>query len=131
MLDDPRILEIETLATDMVIISNDMLSYRVEHARGDMHSVIGILTQRDGLSVQDAMNWANRRGRELMAAAQKARAELPSFGERLDRDVRNYVTGLCDWVRACDDFSFEGQRYFGEHGREVQKHRRIILPKRP
>ena len=45
----------------------------------------------------------------------------------LDADIVKYVDGLGSWVRANDQWNFEGERYFGKRGPEIFKNRWVTL----
>jgi len=45
---------------------------------------------------------------------------LPTFTEQMDRLVDKYVFGLGNWVTTNIEWSFKGERYFGERGMEVK-----------
>ncbi|EJD51470.1 terpenoid synthase [Auricularia subglabra TFB-10046 SS5] len=127
VFDDPVVQEIEQLAADMVIISNDMVSYRPESSRDEHHNLLAVLTELHGLSVQEAMMSADSKGKALLPAAENAQSRLPTFGEKIDRDLSLYVTGLFAWVKAYDCWIFETPRYFGNDGERVREHRQIVL----
>ncbi|EJD48009.1 terpenoid synthase [Auricularia subglabra TFB-10046 SS5] len=124
----PAVLELERIVTDIIIIGNDLHSYNVEQSRGDDgHNVIGIVRRKNGWSVHEAMDWANDYTRRLMADFLEARSRLPSFGADIDPELAVYIEGLGNWVRASDAWGFESQRYFGNRGCEIQKHRQVVL----
>lgn len=127
VFDDPAVQELEQVAADMVIICNDVVSYKPESSRGEHHNVIAVLRARYGFSIQDAMEWAGNKGSELMTAAEHLKLRLPAFGSSVNRDLELYAEGLCNWVRACDSWSFEGQRYFGEDAAAVRMSRQLVL----
>ncbi|KAL6855611.1 hypothetical protein ACO1O0_006763 [Amphichorda felina] len=55
--DNPVIRELETLAVDLVVIANDVLSYNKEQAIGDdEHNIVTIFMNQHQISVQEAMD---------------------------------------------------------------------------
>lgn len=74
---------------------------------------------------QEAVNRIGRWHDEVLQDFIDTYANLPSWGSEVDRQVHQYVEGLAQWVRGADDWSFEGPRYFGNRGLEVQKTREI------
>jgi hypothetical protein len=48
----------------------------------------------------------------------------------MDHQLREYIAGMAIWPRSADCWNFEGGRYFGSKGLEIQKTRRVpLLPK--
>jgi len=52
---------------------------------------------------------------------------FPSFCPRIDREVADYIDGLGFCVRGHNEWVFNSQRYFGDNGLEIQKHRKVVL----
>ncbi|KAJ8698766.1 hypothetical protein PTI98_005437 [Pleurotus ostreatus] len=52
---------------------------------------------------------------------------IPVFDGPVDTDIRAYCVMLAEWVRGNDSWSFEGGRYFGDKGREIQTTRLVRL----
>ena len=74
---------------------------------------------------QEAVNMIGRWHDDILQDFLDTYAKLPSWGGKVDRQVHQYVEGLAQWVRGADDWSFEGPRYFGNRGLEVQRTREI------
>ena len=53
--------------------------------------------------------------------------KLPSWGSDIDAEIRRYLDGIGNWVRANDAWSFESERYFGLDGPQIEKTRRVML----
>ncbi|KAI9457947.1 terpenoid synthase [Lactarius psammicola] len=131
-VEHPVIEEMIVLATDMIVLSNDIASYNVEQARGDDgHNIITVIMHHQKTDIQSAMNWVY----DYHKAAEERFMELywnqiPKFGEPVDTDLARYVEGLGNWVRSNDQWNYESQRYFGKKAAEIQKHRWVtLLPK--
>ena len=54
-------------------------------------------------------------------------ANLPSWGQEVDQRVKIYINGVAQVVRGCDNWAYEGRRYFGNRGLEVQKTKVMTL----
>ncbi|KZS92130.1 terpenoid synthase [Sistotremastrum niveocremeum HHB9708] len=128
-----HVLEHETLATlttcavDIISISNDMLSYNREQSRGSLHNMVAIAMKRLDLSLQEAMDWTSTRHDALVSKFLNSLTEVPSWGKEIDARVTTYIDGLGYWVRANEAWSFEGPRYFGNDGAEIQRSRLVKL----
>ncbi|KZV99788.1 putative terpene cyclase [Exidia glandulosa HHB12029] len=118
--EDPTVLRLETLTIDMIILGNDLYSYNVEQARGDSHNILAV--------VQNQYNWPLDRA--LLWLAEQHDARVEEFLAQKDSappEVAKYVDGLGNWVRANDAWSFESPRYFGTHGLDVMRERKVVL----
>jgi len=50
-----------------------------------------------------------------------ALAELPSWGERIDYAVQEYIRGVANIVKANLNWSFHSGRYFGKANEDIRK----------
>ncbi|KAL7282972.1 terpenoid synthase [Trametes coccinea BRFM310] len=127
----PMLVDLSTWAIDMLILGNDICSYNVEQARGDdSHNIVTVVMRQFNTDIQGAMDWIARYHDRLVDQFLHHYANLPSWGPEIDAQLRRYVDGLGNWVRANDCWSFESQRYFGKEGSKVQDSRVVaLLPK--
>jgi terpene synthase-like protein len=102
---------LEVRANDGVCWINDISSLGKELEAGDVHNLVIVLQQEQGLSLQGAIDQAaslfNSRMREYVELEQR----LPSMGAAIDVPVQRYLRGLRCWVRGNLDWSFESGRY--------------------
>ncbi|KAJ7721503.1 terpenoid synthase [Mycena metata] len=114
---------------DMLIIGNDLCSFRVEFCRDDAdHNVLTVVMRQFGIDLTSAVLWVKNYHSDLVQKFFTVVDELPHWGKtEIDDHVANYVQGLGNWVRANDAWSFESQRYFGTKGLDVQAHRVVRL----
>lgn len=109
VLYDPRIVELESLATSMVLLLNDILSYNVEQSRGeDLHNAVYLLMHSKQLSVQEAIDIV---GDLVQSDANRFIAIMNSLPWNDDKAVQAYVHGLGNWVTGLYEWSFEIKRY--------------------
>ncbi|KAJ6555571.1 terpenoid synthase [Mycena vulgaris] len=127
----PVVVKLTNLCIDALIIGNDLCSYNVEQARGDDgHNLVTIVMHQYHMNAQQAMNWISDLHDDIVKEFLDAWDSLPTFGGPVDREIRTYVDGLGNWVRANDAWSFESERYFGKQGLEVMRSRTVnLLPK--
>ncbi|KAJ6555586.1 terpenoid synthase [Mycena vulgaris] len=127
----PVVVKLTNLCIDALIIGNDLCSYNVEQARGDdEHNLVTIVMHQYHMNAQQAMNWISDLHDDIVKEFLDAWDSLPTFGGPVDREIRTYVDGLGNWVRANDAWSFESERYFGKQGLEVMRSRTVnLLPK--
>ncbi|THH00478.1 hypothetical protein EW026_g2048 [Hermanssonia centrifuga] len=118
-------------ANDLVTWSNDIFSYNVEQSKGDTHNMIVVVMKQEGLDLQSAVDFVGELCQGSIDRFVHDRANLPSWGPEIDRQVAIYVDGLADWIVGSLHWSFESERYFGKTGLEIKKNRTVnLLPVR-
>ncbi|KAI0516858.1 Presilphiperfolan-8-beta-ol synthase [Xylaria bambusicola] len=127
------IQECMRLSAELCVLVNDVVSYRKELVRdvyrelGVDYNLISILGDK-GLSVQQSMDELGVMVNNCYRRWYTALAELPSFGEEIDREVLKFVD-ICALVPLGNlHWSFMTARYFGAEGHEVSKTRILYLP---
>ncbi|KAJ7776404.1 terpenoid synthase [Mycena metata] len=128
MITHPVIVRLTNLCIDALIIGNDLCSYNVEQARGDDgHNLVTIVMHQHNLDVQGAMNRILCLHDNIVDEFCHLWDRIPTFCGPVDREIRTYTDGLGNWIRANDQWSFEGERYFGKEGLQTQRTRRVTL----
>ncbi|KDQ29694.1 hypothetical protein PLEOSDRAFT_1039734 [Pleurotus ostreatus PC15] len=126
--DHPVISKLTEICVDMIIIGNDICSYKVEWERGDEgHNLVTVIMQQFRVDVQHAMHHIANLHDCLFNRFLEHWRRIPLFGGPVDSEIRTYCNMLANWVRANDSWSFEGGRYFGDKGREIQTTRLVRL----
>lgn len=128
IIESPHIQEIEYTATEIVMLSNDIISYLkegTEHA----YNTITLLRKMHGYSVQQAFDEAGRLISERFKEWEDLESTLPSWDLQMwDAQVRVYLDGVKGHVIANMNWSFVTKRMFGTDGPTVKKTRRIHIP---
>ncbi|KAH0584468.1 hypothetical protein H2248_010004 [Termitomyces sp. 'cryptogamus'] len=128
VLEDPIIERLTNACIDMIILDNDLYSYNVEQARGDAgHNIITIVMHQKKIGLSEAVNWIGDHHSKLGQQFLNDLKHVPHFDKMIELDVKHYLDGLGNWVRANECWSFESHRYFGMSGREVQQSRKVVL----
>lgn len=70
---------------------NDVLSYRKDLELGGDHNLISLLMERDHLTIQEAMDKIGSMVNECYRRWYLALADLPPYGEKIDREVMKFV----------------------------------------
>ncbi|KAF8493609.1 terpenoid synthase [Gautieria morchelliformis] len=127
----PVIVALSELSIDMLLIGNDLYSYNMEQAKDlDGHNLVRIVMEQYNTDAQTAMNYIGKLHDELDEQFCDVWRKIPTFGGPVDREIRTYLDGVANWVRANDTWSFESMRYFGNRGLDVQSTRQDqLLPK--
>lgn len=127
----PILAELRWLATDLVLLDNDLASYNKEHATGDIqYNIITVVMHQYSCDFDSAMQWAVKYHKEVQERFMASRKNVPSWGPEVDAQVQEYIMHLANWPRGNHCWCFESGRYFGTNGREYQKTRLVsLLPK--
>ncbi|TGO18467.1 hypothetical protein BPAE_0381g00040 [Botrytis paeoniae] len=110
--DHPSLQECMKISADLVILVNDVLSYRKDLELGVDHNLMSLLMERDNLSAQQAVDKIGDMVNDCYRRWYLALAELPSYGEKIDHKVMNFQTG----------------RYLGPEGHDVHETGIMYLP---
>ncbi|KAK5660833.1 hypothetical protein OQA88_12204 [Cercophora sp. LCS_1] len=122
----PSVQEIMHLSAEMVILVNDIASYKKDRVLGVGLNMICVM-QKEGLSMQEAMD---RMGAMLEGCYKRwygALARMPVWGESVDGEVLRYVEICRDVALGCLHWSFLTGRYLGMQGGEVRRTRRLWI----
>lgn len=111
MVRHPTVERLAVLCADLIAMGNDLYSYNKEQACGDEgHNLITVVMKERGLDVQEAFDWVGRCCDVLIEEFGELYEDLPWFEDESDsanRELREYVDGIGNWVRANDQWSFE------------------------
>ncbi|WP_239340466.1 cytochrome P450 [Frankia sp. CiP3] len=110
----PQLTEVHQHCRRQMIIINDLLSWRKEHAQGDTMTVVRVLTERDGFSLQDAVNRLCALVEHHEKAYIEARDDLLSGPLGTRGDVRTYLTAVDHLMGGSQEFEYLTPRYFGD-----------------
>ncbi|KAJ7240251.1 isoprenoid synthase domain-containing protein [Mycena rebaudengoi] len=127
----PVVKELESYITDLIILDNDIASYNKEQAAGDdRYNILTIVMHQFNIDLQAAMVVVCDLHHEIEAKFLAALKTVPSFGPEIDEQLQEYIQHLAGWPRSNDCWNFEGGRYFGNKGLEIQKTRCVpLMPK--
>ncbi|KAF8176079.1 terpenoid synthase [Pholiota molesta] len=134
IMEHPFIVELNRDTTDMIVLANDMCSYKKEIIVDDAdYNAVTVVMKNNNTDVAGGIQWISDTHDDIVEHFLKVRDDVlnkrgfPSFGEELDRQVAEYVEGLGIWIRGHDEWNFGSGRYFGNEGLEIQKTRKVII----
>ena len=111
VVEHPMVMELARAANMVASLANDIFSLRKESSKRDIHNIVIVLQQEEGLSREDACRRAvvlhDAQVRHYCAVEKF----LPSFGDGIDRDLSRYCEGMRTWMRANYDWSAVTPRY--------------------
>ncbi|KAF7913584.1 hypothetical protein EAE99_010610 [Botrytis elliptica] len=126
--DHPSLQECMRVSADLVILVNDVLSYRKDLELGVDHNLMSLLMERDNLSAQQAVDKIGDMVNECYRRWYLALAALPSYGEKIDYEVMKFVE-ICRAVAQGNLYwSFQTGRYLGPEGHDVHETGIMYLP---
>ncbi|KAK4244583.1 isoprenoid synthase domain-containing protein [Corynascus novoguineensis] len=127
----PILRLLETLAVDLIVIGNDLLSYNKEQAVGDdEHNIVTVIMAQFGVGVQEAIDRAGELSREKTDRFNALYGLLPRWVGPVDLDVQRLADGMAQCVSGVLHWSYESHRYFGTRGLVVKRTRTLrLLPR--
>lgn len=100
----------------------------MEKSRGlEVHNSVESVMHEHGFDIQSAIDWLECYVAGVRVEFLDNIANMPSWGEDIDRRVKIYIDGIAQWVRGNDDWTFESGRYFGNKGPEIRETRIVTL----
>ncbi|TLD13608.1 uncharacterized protein PgNI_02933 [Pyricularia grisea] len=130
VFEDPAIQTLERLGADMVIMSNDMLSYRKEESEGCPFNMVAAC-RMSGQSAQEAFDTVGALLEESYCEWEETVRQVPTWGGDVGRDVQRYIKGIQNVVQANTTWSFRSKRYLGVLAFEVRRTRRFDVMTQP
>ncbi|KAL2875021.1 hypothetical protein SGCOL_009724 [Colletotrichum sp. CLE4] len=95
VIDDESLQECRRISADLVILVNDILSYRKDLEQGVQHNLIALLKSQ-GHSTQEAIDEIGDMIDECYRDWYLALSKMPICGEKIDQEVIRYLNGCRD-----------------------------------
>ncbi|KFG84812.1 terpene synthase metal binding domain protein [Metarhizium anisopliae] len=108
----PSVQECIADSCDLAWIHNDIISYKKDVKSGIEHNIISVLN-KNGLSIQKAMDRAGELQNECYRRWYIALANMPVWGERVDREVLKYIQACHSFPLGDLLWSFQTARHLG------------------
>lgn len=109
--DDPTVRDLESKASLIVGLANDIYTVEKEMAKGEVNNMIMVLMHEEGLSIEEAMTRTvelhDAETREFIALAMS----LPTFSSEIDADLHRYVAVLTSMISGHRTWALETARY--------------------
>ncbi|KAI2606579.1 Presilphiperfolan-8-beta-ol synthase [Hypoxylon sp. NC1633] len=114
------------VSADLTILVNDILSYRKDLELGVDHNLISLLMEQNK-SLQQAVDQIGAMMDNCYRRWYAALADLPAYGEEIDRNVLLFVD-VCRYIPLGNlHWSFMTGRYLGSEGQDVRESRIMVL----
>ncbi|WP_328340948.1 terpene synthase family protein [Micromonospora sp. NBC_00421] len=107
----PLLRQIGALGNDLLSWYNDLASVERDRATAGGHNLVLALAAERNVPVAQAVELVAERWQDTMAAFERRRATVPSFGPALDDAVAAHLAGIANAVRGTIDWTLESARY--------------------
>ncbi|KAI1107633.1 Presilphiperfolan-8-beta-ol synthase [Jackrogersella minutella] len=114
------------ISSELIVLVNDILSYRKDLELGVEHNLISLL-MKQGMSLQQAVDKIGTMIDNCYKRWYTTLAEIPSYGEEIDRQVLLFIE-VCRYLALGNlHWSFKTGRYLGLEGYDVRDTRIMYL----
>ncbi|KAF9030695.1 terpenoid synthase [Hymenopellis radicata] len=134
VMEHPAIASLNKDTSDMIVLANDMSSYKKEVLADDSdYNAVTVVMHNEKTDLAGALQWLSDRHDEIVEHFLRVRDDIlnkrnfPTYGEDIDRQIALYINGLGQWIRGHDEWNFGSGRYFGSRGLEIQKTRKVVI----
>ncbi|KAF8817274.1 terpenoid synthase [Phlegmacium glaucopus] len=135
--DHPHINRMTLAVGDLVITANDIYSWNVEQAGGQMtvaHNIVDVVKREKGLDMQGAFDFVEGMYLDIQKGLLDDLKNIPTFEGPENKVLKFYVEGLVEWVQGNVEFSLASGRYFRDlmGDADIRKTRLVAIypPKR-
>ncbi|CAE6455443.1 unnamed protein product [Rhizoctonia solani] len=118
---NPIIVELGTAGNDILSWANDIYSFPAEDSRGQLHNFVYVAMHNNRVGLQGAVDYVYQRIQTRVEEYMALKAQLPSFGPRLDNQAAQYIQGIEYTVQACIEWYFITPRYLGTDAQEAKE----------
>ncbi|KAF3391251.1 Presilphiperfolan-8-beta-ol synthase [Penicillium rolfsii] len=123
----PYCEEFMCISADLVLLVNDILSYKKDLALGVDHNLIFLLRSH-GLSIQQAVDRIGGMLDDCYKRWYTALGNLDIWGEKIDKQVLSFADACRNVALGNLHWSFKTGRYLGPEGDQVHETRLLHLP---
>ncbi|ORY57507.1 isoprenoid synthase domain-containing protein [Pseudomassariella vexata] len=126
VLDHPSIQACQEVAVDLVLLDNDLLSYKKDLLEGEELNIINLIRAEQGKSLQEAVDVVGDMLDACYRRWYRALADMPIWGAEIDREVLRYLDGIRNVALGSLHWSFHTGRYFkGDEGALLRRTREM------
>ncbi|KAH9478062.1 Delta(6)-protoilludene synthase [Psilocybe cubensis] len=134
IMQHPVIARLERDTTDMILLLNDLASYKKEYLADDAdYNLVTVVMHNNNVGIDDAVKWIcdihDETGNNFLKLRDEVKAKLnfPDYGEDINRQIECYIDGLGNWVRGNEEWMYGSERYFGSQGEEIRESRKVFM----
>ncbi|HEY0137163.1 MAG TPA: hypothetical protein VGB85_23930 [Nannocystis sp.] len=109
--DDPTVRNLESKASLIVGLANDIYTVEKELAKGEVNNMVMVLMHEEGLTIDEALTRTvelhDAETHEFIALTRR----LPKFSREIDADLQRYVEVLSSMISGHRSWALETSRY--------------------
>jgi 5-epi-alpha-selinene synthase len=110
VLSHPTVRRLSSMSCNVVGWMNDIFTFERELAEGEIHNLVIVLMDQQGLPIEEARRVVRRRCEDEVRAFISLEQQLPDVGEE-SAMLRRYVGIMRSWMRGHLDWALETGRY--------------------
>jgi hypothetical protein len=110
---------LEYLSSEIITLSNDLVSLPKEMEQGDVHNIVIILMRRHGHPEQEAVRRTVDLLKSRIADFEREESGLARASQGLNDDTRLYIHGLKVWYQANYFWSLKCRRFIVDQEEEA------------
>ncbi|KAJ7256645.1 terpenoid synthase [Mycena rebaudengoi] len=85
----------------LICIDNDIFSYNIKRTRGQaLHNWVTLIALERNIRIQEAVDYLGSFHDRTKNSFLEATKNLPTWGKPIESEVRRYIDGIGNWVRA-------------------------------
>jgi 5-epi-alpha-selinene synthase len=103
--------QLNVKSNNIISWCNDIFSAPREIGSGDVHNLVFVLHNQQQINLEKAMILAAEMHDQKVKELINLELSIPSFGEKIDQEMAQYISGLHSWIRGNLDWYFQSDRY--------------------
>ncbi|AFY45837.1 Terpene synthase metal-binding domain-containing protein [Nostoc sp. PCC 7107] len=105
------IKQLNVITNNIISWCNDIFSAPREIGSRDVHNLVFVLHHQHRINLTQAIIIAAEMHDQKVRELINLEASLPSFDQKVDQEVTEYISGLHSWIRGNLDWYFQSDRY--------------------
>ncbi|CAL1697047.1 unnamed protein product [Somion occarium] len=127
--DHPILVGLSKAAIDIMTWPNDLCSFNKEQSDNDFQNLVFCVMLERDVGLQHAVDIVTEMLADRVKEYVKLKAQLPSFGEEVDSELRRYFIALEHYVQGTVVWYYDSPRYF--RGMDVTNKKAMVIPVYP
>ncbi|MHC0063490.1 terpene synthase family protein [Nostoc sp. UIC 10890] len=103
--------ELKVMTINILAWCNDIFSVHREMSSGDVHNLVLLIHYQQKLSLETSIIAASKIHDQEVYQLKDFELSIPSFGEELDTELANYISGIHSWISANLTWYYHSGRY--------------------
>ncbi|KAF5363252.1 hypothetical protein D9756_001012 [Leucocoprinus leucothites] len=125
IFEDPTVVAMSEATTDIMTWPNDICSFNKEQADGDFQNLVCCVMVERQVELQEAIDTVIDMLNSRISEYIGLKAQLPSFGPKVDSELVKYHTALEHYVQGTIVWYYLSPRYFTSQ--ELVRHESVLI----